>query len=169
MPDRVVSPLREARRTLHDGLRQLQFAAGAVQEAEPAIALGALDDALRYLQAVYLPIAHAEEFTMFPAIDGVLGSIGSTEVMVAQHASIGAMVSDLAHVTEAARAAQDVSAHARYFLPLLFGIYALIRAHLEAEDDIYLSLLDQHLSESQVGVIVENLGRIARATGDRPE
>ena len=47
------------------------------------------------------------------------------------------------------------------------GLYALIRAHLEAEDDIYLSLLDQHLSESQVGVIVENLGRIARAAGDQ--
>jgi hypothetical protein len=35
-----------------------------------------------------------------------------------------------------------------------------VRAHLESEDDAYLALLDEQLSESQVRVIVENIQRM---------
>lgn len=166
--DRVVGPLREWRQPLHDDLRQLQVAAAAVT-AEPRVALAALDSALAFLHGRFLKICKAEEFTMFIAVDGVVGAVGSTRIMVAQHASIGAMVGDLAQVVEAARADGDVEAYARYLLPLLHGLYALIRAHLEAEDDVYLAVLDSAVSESQVGMIIDNLVRISEAQGAAPE
>lgn len=168
-PDRVVAPLRELRQPLFDGLRQLQIAAAAVNGAECRVALSALDVALSYLQNEFMPVAKAEEFTFFIAVDGVIGTVDATRVMKAQHASIGAMVTDLSQVTEAARKDDDVEAYGRYLLPLLHGLYALIRAHLEAEDDAYVSLLDAHLSESQVGVIVDNIRRIATTGGQAPE
>lgn len=158
-PDRVVAPLREWRRPLHENLRQLQLAASAI-DAEPRVALAALDGAVAYLDDQFNPISRAEEFTMFIAVDGVMGVVGGTAVMVAQHASIKAMSGDLAQVVEAARVDGDVAAYGRYLLPLLHGLYALIRAHLEAEDDVYLSVLDSAVSESQVGMIVDNLTRI---------
>ena len=166
--DRVVRPLREHRLPLYDGLRQLQQAAAAVGVAEDPIALAALDAALAYLNTSFLPASKAEEFTLFIAVDGALGSIGTTRIMAAQHRSIAAMAADLAKVVEAARKDGDVAAYARYLNPLLFGLYALIRAHLEAEDDVYLGLLDEHLSESQVGMIVDNLTRIAAGEVHEP-
>ncbi len=168
-PDRVVAPLRKLRQPLFDGLRQLQVAAGAVHGAEHRVALAALDSALGYLQDDFVPVAKAEEFTLFIAVDGVIGAVDATRVMKAQHASIVAMVTDLAQVTEAARKDSDVEAYARYLLPLLHGLYALMRAHLEAEDDAYVTLLDAHLSESQVGMIVDNIRRIATHGGQAPE
>jgi hypothetical protein len=80
--------------------------------------------------------------------------------MKAQHRSISAMVDDLARVVEAAHDQSDPRPYRRYLLPLLHGLYALVRAHLESEDDAYLGLLDEQLSESQVRVIVENIQRM---------
>lgn len=157
----MVGPLREFRESLHAGLNRLQLAASAVTTAEPPLALAALDSALNYLQDELLPISRAEEFTIFIAMDGVTGATDSCLVMKAQHTSIMRMTGDLAQAIEAARTDGDVAAYAKYLHPLLYGLYAFVRAHLEAEDDAYLPLLDSALSESQVGVIVDNLGRIA--------
>ncbi|MCK9520673.1 MAG: hemerythrin domain-containing protein [Dehalococcoidia bacterium] len=161
MDDRVVGPLREARRPLHLGLRQLQLAAQAVSEAEPKVAQAAIDAAVAFLDEKLLPQCRAEEFTLFPAVDGVIGRKGATDVMFVQHEALNEMAADLHQVVEAARTDNDVAAYGRYLLPLLHGLYALTRAHLEAEDRAYIALLDEHLSESQVGVIVDNIERIA--------
>lgn len=161
MPDRVVGPLRDYRAHLHAGLSTLQVAASAASTAEQPIALKSLDGALAYLQGQFLPVSRAEEFTLFIAVDGVLGAVDSCQVMKAQHTTIMRMTGDLAQTIEAARTDGDVRSYAKYLDPLLYGLYALVRAHLESEDDAYLPLLDSALSESQVGMVVDNLTRMA--------
>lgn len=160
--DRVVGPLREARRPLHQGLAKLQAAAQAVAAGGPG-ALTALDHALAFLQRTFLPACEAEEFTLFIAVDGVYGATGAVAVMRAQHQVMVEMTGDLEKVVAAARQANDPAAYAGLLHPLLYGLYGLARGHLESEDAAYLTVLDEHLSESQVGVIVDNLDRIASA------
>lgn len=160
---RVVGPLREARRPLHDGLATVKAAADALATAEPSLALKALDGALAFLHKTFLPACEAEEFTLFIAVDGVLGATGAVSVMRAQHQVMAEMAADLEKVAGAARQENDPAAYARYLHPLLYGLYGLARGHLESEDAAYLTVLDDHLSESQVGVIVDNLDRIASA------
>jgi hemerythrin-like domain-containing protein len=161
--DRVVGPLRDVRRPLHEGLSVLQTAAEAAASAEPALAFKALDRALAFLQRTFLPSCEAEEFTLFIAVDGVYGATGAVAVMRAQHQVMAEMTTDLEKVMAAARQANDPAAYAKFLHPLLYGLYGLARGHLESEDAAYLTILDEHLSESQVGVIVDNLDRIASA------
>jgi hemerythrin-like domain-containing protein len=161
MPDRVVAPLRDFREQLHAGLSALQVAASAANTAEQPIALKALDGALAFLQETLLPICRAEEFTLFIAVDGVLGAMDCCQVMKAQHTTMIRMTGDLAQAIEAARMDGDVAAYAKYLQPLLYGLYALARAHLESEDEAYLPLLDSALSESQVNMVVDNMTRMA--------
>jgi len=161
LEDRVVGPLREMRENLHGGLSTLQVAASAVTTAEYKFAQAALDAALKYLQEQFLPLSRAEEFTLFIAMDGATGMTDSCQVMKAQHTTIMRMVGDLAQAIEAARTDADFEAYAKYLHPLLYGLYALCRAHLESEDDAYLPILDAVLSESQVTMIVDNSHRIA--------
>jgi hemerythrin-like domain-containing protein len=165
MTDRVVAPLRDFRQPLHDGLTTLQVAAAAVGPAETKVALAALDAAVEFLRDVFVPASSAEEFIFFPTVDGVVGQVGVTAVMAAQHRSLAAMAMDLESVVEASRQDGDTAAYARYLLPLLHGLYAAIRVHLESEDDAYVGLLDDHLSESQVGMLVDNLRRVAGRPG----
>lgn len=161
MPDRVIAPLRQLRDELYAGINTLQVAASAVTTAEYPIAIKALEGALSYLQETFLPVSRAEEFTLFIAVDGVTGATDSCQVMKAQHTSIMRMTGDLSQAVEAARTDGDVAAYARYLHPLLYGLYALCRAHVESEDDAYLPLLDSALSESQVNVVVDNIHRIS--------
>lgn len=161
--DRVIGPLRDLRASLHSGLRQLQTAANAVGNAEQRLAMPALDTAQRYLSRTLLPMLAAEDFVLLPAVDGVLGAQNATDIMRAEHAGIRVMAEDFAKVVEAARTDGDVAAYEKYLLPLLHGLYATIRLHLEAEDAAYLTLLDDHVSESQVNVICENLERVSNA------
>jgi hypothetical protein len=161
MTDRVVAPLREIRRPLHAGMVRLQEAAMAVQSGDVKGTMAALEKAMAYLRDDFLPYSRSEQVTLFPAVDGVSGSTSASAIMVAQHQSLAAMAEDLDQVVGAACKAEDASAYSQYLLPLLYGLYAAIRVHLEAEDDFYLTLLDEHLSESQVGVIVDNMARVA--------
>lgn len=166
--DRVVGPLRASRRPLFEGVHKLQVAAEAIDAPDARFAFPALETAMEYLEKVLLPINRAEEYTLYIAVDSVYGARGATEVMKAQHASIAAIGRDLGQVVQAARTDNDIEAYRRYFRPLLHGLYALVRAHLEAEDDAYLAVLDEHLSESQVAMIVDNTARVA-AGSDAPE
>lgn len=160
MSDRVVGPLRDLRESLHAGINTLQVAATAVGTAEQPIAIAALDAALGYLQDKFLPTSRAEEFTLFIAVDGVTGMVDSCQVMKAQHTTMIRMAGDLAQAIEAAKTDGDVAAYAKYLHPLLFGLYALVRAHLESEDEVYLPILDSALSESQVNMVVDNMTRM---------
>ncbi len=161
--DRVIGPYREWRASLRSGLQSLAMAGATAGQGPEDAARAALAEAMRYVEETLLPASRAEEFTLFPAVDGVLGLTGSCAVLERQHEAMQQMAGDLRQVAAAAEKDGDTLAYARYLQPLLFGLYGLARAHLEAEDAVFLPLLDEHLSESQVNVLVENSERIASA------
>ncbi len=163
MEERVIGPYREWRMSLRGGLQALARAGAAVGGTDEGAARSALAEALRYVDGLLLPASEAEEFTLFPAVDGVHGVTGACEPLRLQHEALRAMASDLRKVAAAAAKDGDTCGYGRYLQPLLFGLYGLARAHLESEDGAFLPLLDAHLSESQVSVLVENSERITTA------
>ncbi len=171
MTDRVVGPLRDLREPLHAGLSTLQVAASAVTTAEPLLARKSLEGALAFLQEQFLPMCRAEESTIFTAIEEAAGWSDACAVTKAEHTSIIRMAGDLAQVVEAAKADGDVARFAEYLHPLLYGLYALCRVHLESEDEAYLRVLDFTLTEAQVAQMAETLSRLAAVGAEqaRPE
>lgn len=161
-PDGVTLALRELRAPLLRDTRTLLQAAEAVRSSPPTEALAAIASAVAYLQQQFLPHCTAEEFTLLPVVDGAIGESGASNVMAEQHRIIATMAADLVKAAEAAQGANDPSAYTRVLLPLLYGLYGAVRLHLESENAAYLDLLDEHLSESQADVLVENLERITR-------
>ncbi len=131
--------------------------------------MAALDAALQYLQEQLLPGCRAEETTIFPAVSSVTGVSNACHVMRAQHTTLLRMAGDLAQVAEAARAAGDLTDYAKYLQPLLFGLYAFSRAHLESEDDAYLGLLEAVLSENQVTALAAEFERALSVSPENPE
>jgi len=151
----AASPLRSVREPLHAGLNALQVAGAGVGTAEPRLLFAALESAQRYLQDEFLPACRAEEATLFGAVDSLLGVANSCHAMKAQHTSIIRMAGDLAQAIEAARANSDADSYAQYLRPLLHGLYALCRVHLESEDEAYIGLLEAVLSSAQVEALAE--------------
>ena len=152
----ALTPLRHARHPLHAGLNTLQVAASAVGTAEPRFALAALDSALAYLRETFLPACRAEEATLFVAVDGLFGVTNSCHAMRAQHTTIMRMAGDLAQAGDAARLAGSMDEVERFLPPLLHGLYALCRAHVESEDEAYITLLEAMLSAAQAESLASN-------------
>lgn len=146
----AAAPLREVRQPMHAGLNTLQVAATAITTAESRFAMASLDAAMEYLREQLLPGCRAEEATIFVAFESVTGAPNACRVMRAQHTSMLRMAGDLAQVVEAAQAAGDLAEYAKYLQPLLFGLYALCRVHLESEDEAYVATLEAILSHHQV-------------------
>lgn len=161
MDDDPHEPLRYIRDQLHAGLSTLQVAASAVDTAEPRMAMKALDAAMNYLRMEFLPMSRAEEAELFRQLDEITGLADSCRVMVAQHTSIIRMAGDLAQSIDAAKAANDISAYAEYLHPLLYGLYALCRVHLESEDEAYLPIIAAAMRQSDVELMVQQMERFA--------
>jgi hemerythrin-like domain-containing protein len=161
MDDDPHEPLRYVRDQLHAGLSTLQVAASAVDTAEPRMAMKALDAAMNYLQKEFLPMSRAEEAELFRKLDEITGRADSCRVMVAQHTSIIRMTGDLAQAIDAARAANDIPTYEEYLRPLLYGLYALCRVHLESEDEAYLPIIAAAMHEPEVELMVQQMDRIA--------
>ncbi len=170
MADVSIEPVRELRRPVQEGLRQLVRAAEAVLAGDEE-ALARLDEVMAYLEHDLFPHLVAEEWVIFTAVDGAFGQVGTAHIMAAFHDQLRAMALDLQKVVRAARQAGEVGPYRRYLLPLLYGLYGAARAHFGAEDDSYLPFLESKLSEPQVEAMVENLERVAeeaRQAGKAP-
>ncbi|WP_322795125.1 hemerythrin domain-containing protein [Tepidiforma sp.] len=162
--DRVIGPYRAWRASLRDGLGSLQEAASALADGRWDDGRAGLERALAWVNGVLLPACRAEEFTLFPTVDGVVGQPGSCLPLERQHDALRDMGSDLAKLAEAAANDGRPDAYAEYLAALLYALWGVARVHLDAEDAVFLPMLDDHLSESQVNVLVENSERIVAAT-----
>jgi hypothetical protein len=151
----AAGPLRDVRAPLHAGFNTLQVAATGIGTAERRFAFAAIDAALEYVQETLLPACRAEETTLFVAVDGLTGVRNSCHAMKVQHTTLIRMAGDLAQVVEAAKAAGDPAEFAQYLQPLLYGLYALARAHLEAEDEAYVGLVEAMLSGARVEALAK--------------
>ena len=161
----AASRLHDARSPVHAGLSTLQVAASALTTAESRFAFASLDAAQRYLQDVLLPACRAEETTLFAAVDGLMGVSNSCHAMKAQHTSMMRMAGDFAQALDAARASRELTAYVQYLSPLLHGLYALCRAHLESEDEAYVGLLEAMLTSTQAEALAGAYGEACSAEG----
>ena len=99
-------------------------------EPERAARLGRILD---FLRDVLLPHARAEEEFLYPKVAELLGDPRATDTMSREHVAIHRGIESLA----------GTDAGATLALPeLLFGRNALIRAHFDNEEEVYLPLLD---------------------------
>ncbi len=154
----AMKPLWEIRKPLHDGLRLLPTAARAVD-----IGQGwqeALDAALDFTENSFIPACTAENFTLLGAVNGIFGSPEAANIAMHQHDSMKRMAEDLAKIAEAAEEANSVDEFRAPLLMLLYGLYGAGRVHVDSEETAYFGPIEDHLSESQIRVLTDNLGRI---------
>ena len=155
----ILAPLYEIREPLHAGLSLLPPAAAAVSAGEgwedPLAA------ALKFLNEDFVPACIAENFTLLGAVNGIFKSPEAGNVMMHQHDSIKRMVEDLDKVAAAAREIGAVGTLRDPMLALLYGLFAACRVHLDSEETAYFGPIADHLSESQIRILTENLGRIS--------
>lgn len=114
-------------------------------EPERAARIGRI---LEFLRRVLLPHAHAEEEFLYPRVAEMLGDSRATGTMLREHVAIHGGIESLAATDPGDTLALQ---------ELLFGLYALIRAHFDNEEDVYLPLLDT-LPEDDLRALFARMG-----------
>lgn len=119
-------------------LRQTADAVGVTSDEELA---AQVHENVHFLRHHLVPHAMAEDKVLYPAIDELMGAPGATQTMSRDHVA----VVELTERLEALHGSNDYNA----LREVLYGLYALVRVHFDKEEEIYLPLLDERLSEAE--------------------
>jgi uncharacterized protein (DUF2249 family)/hemerythrin-like domain-containing protein len=139
-------PLRDEHRELlpHiDELRALGDAVGSAREEDVRARLAGVID---FLQQHLLVHAGAEERVLYPTVARLMGAPRATATMSRDHVEVQRLTAGLAAMQTAIGIGGADAAQTAELRRLAYGLHALVTVHFAKEEEVYLPLLDAHLS-----------------------
>jgi iron-sulfur cluster repair protein YtfE (RIC family) len=129
------------------------MAADAIgEEINPAIMAG-IDEAVNFLTRHLIPHAQAEDKALYPVVQKVMGAAEATATMSRDHVEVGRLSEELLKL-RLQLSVQSINHEQLLTLRrLLYGLYALVKIHFAKEEEIYLPLLDQRLSQEEANAM----------------
>lgn len=150
----LIQALHEEHQELLPSIEQLRSVADLVGSEPVATIEHGIDDSLVFLKRQLLPHAQAEEKALYPLVAKLMGAPQATATMSRDHVEIERLI----HELDALRSHSFQEQDARR---VLYGLYALVKAHFMKEEDIYLPFLDARLTEQQAREALEALEKAA--------
>lgn len=139
-------------------LDTLRIAADAVGEVPVAILRELTDNALGFLMRELVPHAQQEEAILYRAVEHALHAPASTRTMHREHVEIAKYTEELSTLHGSIVASHELSeATARELRRVLYGIYAMASLHFAKEDEIYATLLESKLPESEQQELLQTM------------
>lgn len=143
----ATQPLRDEHRELFPHVEHLRVLADTVGDASLDSLRAGIDEAYDFLIYHLIPHAEAEDRVLYPAVARLLGAPEATATMSRDHVEVGRMAADVASLRQRLGAATHVDVSLERALRLaLYGLYAVVSLHFAKETEIYLPLLDAHLT-----------------------
>jgi iron-sulfur cluster repair protein YtfE (RIC family) len=141
-------PLRDEHAELVPHIQALATAGDAVGTAGPAELDQLVHDSYHFLAHQLIPHAHAEEAALYPAVQRAVGAPEITATMSRDHVEVQALTDELDglrhHLAETG-ALDDATA--RGLRRVLYGLHHLVKVHFAKEEEVYLPILEAHLTE----------------------
>jgi hemerythrin-like domain-containing protein len=145
----MTQPLRDEHRELRPMIERIRHVADAVGVVPPQALHEQVAEVRAFLAEELLPHAKGEEAALYPAVARILGSPEATATMRHDHGEVAWLTEQLAAVLPELRAPSLPLEVERALRRILYGLYALVRVHVEEEEDIYLPLLDAQLTAEE--------------------
>ena len=149
----LTQPLRDEHRELIAHIENIRAVADLVGEAPIESTREAANEVHAFLTGHLIPHAEAEDRALYPVVQKIMGAPLATATMSRDHIEVGRLTQELGSLA----AKPDASA-AKELRRVLYGLYALIRVHFAKEEEIYLPLLDEHLTEAEARSVFRAMG-----------
>jgi len=157
----VTQPLRDEHKELVPHIDHLKTVADAVGEAPPDGLREAVDHCAEFLADHLIPHAQAEDVALYPVVARLMGAPEATLTMRRDHVEIAAMTAELLRIRDAMNQGDPGLHDVKDLQRVLYGLYALVKVHFAKEEEIYLPILDERLSESDAHKMFEAMGHAA--------
>lgn len=156
----VTDPLRVEHRELLAAIDDLKAVADAIGYSDATDVHDLVEHAHQFLVHHLLPHAHAEEVALYPMVGRVLGAARATATMSRDHVEILKLTARLGALLQGPLELDDVAA--REMRALLYGLHAIVRLHVTKEDEVYLPLLDERLTQPEANRMFDAMARAAK-------
>ena len=154
----TLQSLREEHRDLlpHiERLRDLADHAGDLESGELARRIAEAHD---FLTGHLLRHARAEERVLYPEVGRVLGAAQATATMSRDHVEVERLTGELGELRDLPA---YTAGHRRTLQRVLYGLYALAGVHFAKEEEVYLPLLEDRLSQEDADGMIAAMHRAA--------
>jgi len=167
----VTQPLRAEHQELLPHIESLREIAGEVGVTSTSRLRADVDEALEFLEGHLVPHAHAEEAALYPVVARVMGAPAATATMSRDHVEVGRYVQRLIELRDRLTGDELAGGLAHDLRGALYGLYALLRLHFAKEEEVYLPLLDERLTQNEAVHMFEAMEEAAAAAkrGSTPE
>ena len=151
----------------HEGFREsievLKNTADEAGVAEVDDLRDSLEQSYLFLEESLLPHARAEDTVLYPAIAKLIGFDKAMASMTLDHVEIGTLANELGILRlELIDEEQPAPGVLQEIRRVLYGLHALIKAHLGKEETLYLPLLDAHMTEDEAARLFEAMDSVGR-------
>ena len=152
----LTQPLRDEHKELIPYIEQILKVADSIPEAPLEQIREGVKDVYEFLAYHLIPHAQAEDAALYPAVQKVLGSPDATKTMSRDHVEVGRYVEELAELQR-----ELSSANFKSLQRVLYGLYALVKVHFAKEEEVYLPILEERLSEDEAREMFEAMENAA--------
>lgn len=152
----VTQPLRDEHNELFPHVDPLRTAADGAGESDAAT-LEAVRESLDFLEHHLIPHAEAEDRVLYPVVARIMGAPDATATMRRDHVEVGKLTTELGMLHEELASDGGSPFLYRELRRVLYGLYALIDLHFAKEEEVYLPILDAHLSAEQAAELFHNM------------
>ena len=160
MTDRLLQDHRQ----LRSRLQAIRALADRVDQLAAGYLHSELESALAFLESRLLPHARAEEAVLYPIVALAMGAPQATAVMCRDHIEIARLTAQLGHVLERLGDAPPAFRLQLELRHLLYAIEAIASLHLAKEEELYLPLLDELVSNADSEELLREVVALADAT-----
>ena len=154
---RITQPLRDEHRELYPQIELLRQSADVVNESLTTQAHDRIEQAYNFLTRQLVAHAHAEEASLYPTVQNIMGSDLSTSTMVRDHVEITRLTEELDSLRVHKSQLSITSIQTAALRRVLYGLYAVLKLHLAKEEEIYLPLLDSKLTPEDARTMFDKM------------
>lgn len=158
----ILQPLREEHQELFPHIKHMQTVADAIGIAPLVSLQQEIDEITAFLVHQLLPHAQAEERVLYPIVDEVVGAPGVTATMSQDHLAIGQLTEELKSQRQKVQGASLQISQQQALRRVLYGLLTLVTVHMAKEEEVYLPLLEAHLTEDTARRLFEDMEQVAR-------
>jgi iron-sulfur cluster repair protein YtfE (RIC family) len=152
-----MQPLREEHRHLLPHIEQLRTAADAVGDAPIEQLHREVDAAHAFLTHHLIPHAQREDRVLYPAVEQAMKAPQATATMSRDHEEVGRLTNELGALQLRLSDTELDAALAKDLRRVLYGLYALVHVHFAKEEEIYVPILEAHLTAEEAHDLFEEM------------
>ncbi len=153
----LTQPLREEHKELLPQVDALRLAGDAVNESLTSSAHAKIEEAYYFLTHQLLPHAQAEEKSLYPVVQKVMGAPLATATMSRDHLEVERLVDELDSLRVHRSQLTITTIQAQAMRRVLYGLYTLLKVHFAKEEEVYLPLLDAKLTADEARDLFANM------------